>query len=655
MVTEFKYLFTPIKVGPMTLRNRIVNSPHGTGFEKNDPYDERYVYYLVERAKGGAAMLCTGITEVDPRYVSVALRGLIANIDDSIIPWYRRISDAVHEYGAKFVAELSCRANLWPTRLYPEAAPPLAASAIPGDITKEARIEIDPEGVERMAKLFGSAAARVKAGGCDGIIILAGAGHLLGEFYSPLFNTRTDEFSGPMENRLRPLFMVIDEIRKNIGRDMALGVRISADEFMEGGATIDDAKAISILLDKSGQVDWIDVYYGNVGNWLSRGMQIPPMYISLGAYVPLAAAIREVVNIPVVHAGRINDPILAEKILADGHADLVGMARALIADPHLPNKAKAGQLEDIRQCVGAAEACISRVEAGEPMSCVQNAVVGREKEWAELKPASIKKKVMVIGGGPAGLEAARVATLRGHTVTLYEKTGELGGQVLIAAKAPTRQELSGITRWLALQVKKLGVDIHLNTEVTPELVAKEKPDAVVVATGSIPPHLSIPGATDRNLVDERSVLLDKASVGQRVVVLDGTGDTVGCSTAEFLAEQGKQVYILAKSYQVGEDIDQVTRPLVYRSLLEKGVILMPFTWIRSISDKEVITYNTFTFKEGKIEEIDTVVHAMPAVADNQIYKSLKGKVKELYAIGDCVVARRIETAIYDGSKVGREL
>ena len=651
MVTGFRYLFTPIDVGPMRLRNRIVSLPHGTSLEG----DERYLYYQVERAKGGAAMLCTGITEIDPRYVSVTFRGLIANIDDSIIPWYRKISDAVHEHGAKFVVELSHRANLWPTRLYPEAAPVMAASTVPGDITREAPLEIDREGVERMAKLFGLAAARCKAGGCDGIIILAAAGHLLMEFYSPLFNTRTDEFSGPMENRLRPLFMVIDEIRNNIGRDVALGVRICGDEFMEGGVTIDDAKAVAILLDKSGQVDWIDVFFGNVGNWLSRAMELAPMYVPLGAYVPLAVAIREVVSIPVVAGGRINDPVQAEKILADGHADLVGMCRALIADPYLPNKAKAGQLEDIRHCVGAVAGCISRVEADEPMSCVQNLVVGREKEWAELKPASVKKKVMVIGGGPAGLEAARVATLRGHTVTLYEKTSELGGQVLIASKAPTRQELASITRWLSLQVQRLGVDIHLNTEVTPELVVKENPDAVVVATGSIPPHLSIPGATDQNLVDERSVLLGKVSVGQRVVVLDGTGDTVGCSTAEFLAEQGKQVYILDKGYQVGENIDLVTRPMVYRSLLDKGVILMPSTWVRSISDRKVITYNTFTFKEGKIEDIDTVVHAMPAVADNQIYKSLRGKVKELHAIGDCVASRRIETAIYEGSKVGREI
>jgi len=654
-MTEFRYLFTPIDVGPMRLRNRIVSAPHTDCFAKDNIYDEREIYYQVEKAKGGVAMLCNGVQVVDPRQAAIMPSTFVPNIDDRVIPWYRKISDAVHEHGAKFVAELGHEGGLWSTRLHEDAFPPLAASPIPSDVHKEVPIELDREEIEKIAKLFGEAAARVKAGGCDGIVILAGHGELLMSFYSPLFNTRTDEFSGPMENCLRPLFMAIDEIRKSVGRDLALGIRISGDEFLEGGVTIDDTREIAILLDKSGQVDWIDVSHGNNGNYLSEGMHSAPMYVPLGAFVPLAAAIKEVVNIPVMAGGRINDPIQAEKILADGHADLLGMCRALIADPHLPNKAKAGQLEDIRQCVGVAEACISRIYQGVSLGCVQNAVIGREKEWAELKPASVKKRVMVIGGGPAGLEAARVATLRGHTVTLYEKTGELGGQILIAAKAPTRQEIAGITRWLALQVQKLGVDIHLNTEVTPELVLKENPDAVVVATGSVPSSLSVPGATDQTLVDERSVLLGKVNVGQRVVVLDGTGDTVGCSTAEFLAEQGKQVYILAKGYQVGEDIDITTRPLVYRSLLDKGVILMPFTWIRSISDREVITYNTFTSKEGKIEDIDTVVHAISAVADNQIYKSLKGKVKELHAIGDCVAPRRIEAAIYEGSKVGREL
>ncbi len=655
MAVEFKYLFSPIDVGPMKLRNRIVSTPHATCYGQNHMYDERDIYYQAEKAKGGCALLCSGAQTVDPDQVPVIAPVWVCNVDDDIIPWYKKMSDAVHEYGGKYVVQLSNFGGNRSSRLQPHAPPLRAASPIPSDMYKETPQEIDREGIERLVKLFGQAAARVKAGGCDGVIIQCGHGMLLMSFLSPRFNIRTDEFGGPLENRIKPILMVLSEIRKNIGRELALGVRISGDEFLEGGLTIDDTRAIAGLLDKSGLIDWIDVSQGNDGNWLAKGIHYASMYIPLGAFVPLAAAIREVVKVPVVAVGRITDPVQAEKILANGHADLVGMTRALIADPHMPNKAKAGQLEDIRYCVGAAEACIARVYDEATMECVQNPIIGREKEWAELKPAAVKKKVMVIGGGPAGLEAARIAALRGHSVSLYEKTGELGGQVLIAAKAPTRQEIIGVVRWLIYQVQKLGIKVRLNTEVTPEIVAQEKPDAVVVATGSNPPQISIPGATEKNLVDERNVLLSKATVGQRVVVLDGVGNTPSTSVAEFLADQGKQVFILAKGYEVGDNIDCITKPLVYRSLFDRGVTMMPFTWIREISGKDVITYNTFNYQESKLENIDTVVTAMPAIANDKLYQALKGKVKELYAIGDCAAPRRIESAIYDGSKVGREI
>ncbi|GAI20215.1 unnamed protein product, partial [marine sediment metagenome] len=266
-----------------------MSAPHTDCFAKDNIYDEREIYYQVEKAKGGAAMLCSGVQVVDPRQAAVMPPTFVPNIDDRIIPWYKKISDAVHEHGAKFVAELGHEGGLWSTRLHDDAFPPLAASPIPSDVHKEVPIELDREEIEKIAKLFGEAAARVKAGGCDGIVVLASHGELLMSFYSPLFNTRTDEFSGPMENRLRPLFMVIDEIRKNVGRDLALGIRISGDEFMEGGVTIDDAKEIAILLDRSAQVDWIDVSHGNNGNYLSEGMHSAPMYVPLGAFVPLAA------------------------------------------------------------------------------------------------------------------------------------------------------------------------------------------------------------------------------------------------------------------------------------------------------------------------------------------------------------------------------
>lgn len=652
MAAEFKYLFTPIDVGPMRLRNRIVSTAHTPFFGRNNMYIEQEIYYQAEKAKGGVALCCLGSVGVDPDLLAAMPSGIIANIDDRIIPWYQKISAAVHEYGGKLVAQLAHYGPSLNFRFTMTTA--LAPSPVLTDINKVMPRQIQLDEMQRIAKYFGLAAGRAKAGGLDGVQVHASHGNLLGQFLSPRFNLRTDEFGGSTENRLRFIFMVIEETRNNIGRDIALGIRISGDEFIEGGLTSDDCKEIAISLANSGQIDWIDISAGNDNDRMSHAFRHGPMYVPLAAMVPLAAAIKEVVDIPVLAVCRINDPVLAEKILADGHADLVGMTRACIADPQMPNKARAGQLEDIRPCVGI-NACHERITHGLPMVCAHNAVIGREKDWAELKPTAVKKRVMVIGGGPAGLEVARVAALRGHTVSLYEKTGELGGQIMIAAKAPRRSEIASIPRWLIPQIEKAGVDIHLNTEVAEELTTKENPDAVVIATGSSPMRPSIPGATDESLIDERSVLLGKARVGQKVVVLDGEGHMAGCSTADFLAEQGKEVYILAKEYMVGDAIDDYTRVLLYCRLLEKGVVFMPLTWIRAISDGAVITYNTFTSQEGRIEGVDTVVHAVGSIANDQLYRALKGKFKEVYAVGDCVTPREVMHAIYEGSKVGREL
>ena len=316
----------------------------------------------------------------------------------------------------------------------------------------------------------------------------------------------------------------------------------------------------------------------------------------------------------------------------------------------MPNKARSGQLEDIRQCCRCLEGC-SRVWDDAPLLCANNPVVSREKEWAELRPAKNRKKVMVIGAGPAGLETSRVAALRGHEVTLYEKSDEPGGQINIASRAPNREEYGNIARWLIHEVKKVA-DIQLNTEITEDKVMSEAPDVVVIATGSVPCKPTIPGATDENLVDVRSLLLGGAKVGQKVLVLDETGHMAACSAADFLAEQGKEVVILNASYIVGDYIDGLTRPLIYARLLSKDVTFMPLSWIRSVSDGTVNTYNTFSLKEGKIQGVDTIIYTQ-STPENNLYHAIKGKMKEIYVLGDALTPRLTIHAIHEAGRLGR--
>src|SRR5581483_785168 len=312
------------------------------------------------------------------------------------------------------------------------------------------------------------------------------------------------------------------------------------------------------------------------------------LYVSPGAFVPLAAAIREVVDVPVVAVGRILTPQQAERVLEEGHADLVAMTRALIADPHLPRKAQAGQVDDIRVCVGANEGCLGRIFVGDPITCVQNPLIGREREWSELPPAVQPKRVLVVGGGPAGLEAARVAAARGHRVTLVERGAAPGGQVLLAARVPGRAELLGVTRWLVGQVRALGVELRLETEATPRLVETLAPDVVVLATGSRPASLEVPGGDLPHVVDARAVLAGTVEVGARALVVDGEGYVSGVGVADALLGRGTQVQLLTRALYAGDHVDVITLPLMLKRLAEQRCAILPTTWVRRIESRRVI-------------------------------------------------------------------
>jgi len=359
--------------------------------------------------------------------------------------------------------------------------------------------------------------------------------------------------------------------------------------------------------------------------------------------------------VPIFHASRIVDPVHADRTVAAGQIDVVGMTRALIADPDLPKKARDGRLDDIRTCVGANEGCIDRIYQGKPVTCVQNPATGRERELGDVDPAKTPKKVVVVGGGVAGLEAARMAAVRGHRVVLFEKTAELGGQVLLAARAPARAEYAGIVRFLAAQVRKLAIDVRLAVEATASAVLAERPDTVIVATGSHPFVPPVPGGDGKHVVTDRDVLSGEAKVGANVVVVDDVHTQQALSTAELLLEQGKRVEVLSPLFYVGQDIGVTSIAPLYRRLFAAGVVLTPGTELRAVEGSSVIVANVYSGNERRIEGVDTVVLSAGSRSTDALYRALKGRVAELYAVGDCVAPRGVHQAILDATRVARAI
>jgi NADPH-dependent 2,4-dienoyl-CoA reductase/sulfur reductase-like enzyme len=530
----------------------------------------------------------------------------------------------------------------------------LAPSQIPEKVHREVPHEIEPEQITMLVLAFGDATRRCREGGLDGVELSFAHNHLVDQFWSPLFNRRTDEYGGSLENRMRFAFEVLREIRRQVGSDWVVGARISGDEMTAGGLTAPDMAEIARRLATSGLVDFLSIIGGAAHTLPLQALAVPNMASPHGIYVPLAAAIKAAVaSMPIFHAGRIVDPIHAEQILADGSIDLVGMTRALIADPDLPRKAIEGRLDDVRLCVGANEGCIDRIYQGKPVTCVQNPGAGRETELAELVPTASPRRVVVVGAGPAGLEAARVAALRGHRVVLLEREAEVGGQVLLAARGPARAEYAGILRFLARQVEKLTIDCRLRVEASVDTVLAESPEVVIIATGSSPYRPDLPGLDGKHVVTDRDVLLDRAEVGERVVVVDDVHTQQGLSTAEYLLDRGRRVEVISRLFYAGQDVGVTSIAPLYSRLFAKGVTLTPHTDLVAVEGSAVVVANVYTHAERRIEGVDTLVLSMGSRSTDALYRALKGKVSTLHAIGDCVAPRGVHQAILEGTRVAR--
>ena len=651
----FQNLFSPLQLGKVTVKNRISFQPHLTNLaEKNLP-SERQMYYWGERAKGGAGLIITEELTVHP--TDMAYEKLIDVYHAEVVPGFRKITDYVHQYDSKIFAQLNHNGQQGDGSL--SRLPVWAPSPVPDVLFRETPKAMEAEDIEEVARYYALSAEHVRQGGFDGVELQFGHSSLARQFLSPLTNLRQDEYGGSLENRMRAPLRFIEAVRKTVGNDYTLGIRMCADEMIPGGLDLGQVQEICALFEASGLIDFMDLSIGTFYNlYLVEGS----MHTPLGYTIPLAAGVREKIKLPVFCTGRINDPVMAEKVLAAGQADMIGMCRALICDPYLPKKAEEGRLEDLRYCIACNQGCIGRIGMNKSVGCVQNPAIGREKEWGEgtLKPAPVKKKVVVVGGGPGGMWAAKMAGRRGHDVTLYERNDVLGGQALTAMKGAGRDEFGVIVRNEKEQVDKAGVKVELNTEATAATVLGTGADTVIIATGSKPKAFPVGGADGPGVCNVWQVLNGEAELGQKVCLIDYDGHHRATATAEFLANLGKTVHIITSSLFIGAELGPTQDLYLTRQrLLQKGASFTPDIAVMEVAgavgEKVVKGFNVYSNAWDEWGPFDTIVLAMGQQVEDDLYFALKGKVKELYRIGDCVAPRKVDMAIWEGHKLGREI
>ncbi len=649
MTDQFTHLFAPIRIGTKTARNRIVFSAHGVPslpFMDDSADGVAFIKYQEARARGGCGLTVIGNLGCYDRAIRLGSTPTYPPTAGILIPKLQKLADAVHKY------DTLCLIQLY---IFSEAFLSIPANGTLGYTGLAAQMEsvaewqnMEDGDLERKVELFAEYAKLCQRGGVDGIEVHACHGDLVQQSWSKWSNQRDDKWGEPMHFSRE----ILERIRAAVGKEFIVSIRISADDCSENGMKIDDTVKVAKALADTGNVDLLGVSLGCEGP--SNAFTIGSMYVPAGSIsIPLASRIKKAVGpVPVVATSRINTPQLADEAIAGGHTDMVGVVRGQIADPEFGNKAREGRIEDIRLCIGCNQGCWeSEAEA----TCLQNTVANKESTiYAVINPASLKKKVSVIGAGPGGMEAARVAALKGHRVTLYERQGKLGGQINTLCRAPGRAEFSQVIRYLEKQLEKLKVDVKLHFEVTPGTIIDEYPDAVIVATGSIPFILPVPGSGQENVVDPSRILEGKVEVGNRVLIYETTGMQEGPTVADYLAEGGRSVEILThfpticahwgvKSLGNGTHI-----PVIWERLKKKKVTVTPYTAIKGISGTEVMVTDVISGEERVIKGVDTVVMATGYRSENRLYKAIKNRLKEVYAIGDCKLPRRSLDAIHEG-------
>lgn len=643
----YRYLWTPQQLGPVEVRNRIVFSAHLTNYARDGLPTEQHAAYYAARAAGGTGLIITEEHSTHP--TDWPYEKLIHGFHRDVIPGYRKITDAVHRHRVPIFAQINHnggQASSMYSRL-----PVWGPSPVADPLFREVPKAVTEAEIDEIVAGYALVAEHCAEGGFDGIELQCSHSSIVRGFLSPATNRRTDAYGGSLENRTRLLVEIVAAVRKEIGRGMALGVRICGDELIENGTTIDDAVRIAEIVEATGQVDYINTSIGVATASLfmiEASMHIPPGY---AMFIP--SAIRKAVDLPVVGVGRFKDPLQAERALAEGHCDLVGVVRGQIADADFVAKARAGSTDETRLCLSCNQECVGRMGLNRWLGCIENPRTGRESEGVgTVKLTTKPKSVMVVGAGPAGLQAAIAARRNGHHVTVYEKEPLAGGQVRLAASVPNRAEFGDMIRNQLTECRRLGVEFEYGVGVWPGLVEEKRPDHVIVATGAeaARPYW-VPGDAD-NVVDVRQVLDGSVQPFGDVVVIDEIGFHHATSTAEVLADRGCDVEVITQGMVVGQDLG-ITLDMEnwWIRAGEKGIVqttdLVPMGMDgRTLN---LLHHPTGTNVTRTPDWVVLAVHANPV---EWLYRDLKTAGVSVERVGDCVAPRRAHAAVVEGERAG---
>ena len=636
---DFPNLFSPVKIGALELRNRLIMSLYPTKYPTDGQVNDRYIEFWRARAGGGVAMIVLDGGCLD--YPAAYKGGPELRMDtDEQAAGLKQLLAAVQSEGARAFMHLNYPAGL------------ACEAGTPGAREKKGRWVLPLVGgatadqLAQVVKAYGAGAARAREIGYDGVEVQASWGDLVAQFLSPLSNKRTDEYGGSLENRSRLLIEIIGQIKRAAGGDFPLQIKFVTDELVSGGFGLDEAKQMAGALEAAGA----DSILVNVGNKKTKKQTVPPHSLPPGVSVSYAAALKSAVKIPVIAMGKINSPVLAEEILSSGRADMVAMTRALIADPDLPNKAAAGRPEDIRGCIYCLDDCADKGVSGLGRACVNNPLAGLEYE-IKIEPAGQVRQVWVIGGGPAGMQAALTAAGRGHRVKLFEATSVLGGQFLLAPLAPFKAEVAEVLRWLEVQIAKSSVEVELNHHIDADEILMAKPDVVIIAVGSEPKRPPLPGVDAPNVYSVKDYLARGVKPGRDIVVIGG-GDA-GCELAERAADEGSRVTILEVAAEILMNTKSVPRADMLSRLGAKNVAILTAAAAAAIQPGEVLAID----KDGRQIRLpaDTVVYSVGNSPVRGLYHDLQGKISEVFLVGDAEEPGNVGHALRTALRVAASL